>query len=174
MDRLALARWLVNESNPLTARVLVNRFWETLFGRGLVASSEDFGLQGDLPTHPELLDWLAVELIESGWNVKAMLKLMVMSATYRQSARVSTERAESDLENRWLARGPRVRLSAESVRDQALFVSGLLSPKMFGPPVRPPQPSFGLSAAFGGSTDWDTSEGDDRYRRAIYTNLAEK
>ncbi len=169
VNRLALAQWLVNNTNPLTPRVLVNRYWETIFGRGLVVSSEDFGLQGDLPTHPELLDWLAVEMIESGWDVKALLKLIVISATYRQAARVSPELAASDVENRWLSRGPRVRLSAESVRDQALFVSGLLSPKMFGPPVRPPQPNFGLTAAFGGSTDWETSEGDDRYRRAIYT-----
>ncbi len=169
IDRLALAKWLVSKDNPLTARVQVNRLWETLFGRGLVATSEEFGSQGELPSHPELLDWLAVEFMESGWDVKHLLKLIVMSATYRQSSAVSSDLAERDRENRWLARGPRVRLTAEEIRDQALFVSGLLSSKMYGPPVRPPQPNFGLTAAFGGSTDWTPSEGEDRYRRAIYT-----
>lgn len=169
IDRKTLADWLVDRSNPLTARVQVNRYWESLFGRGLVATSEEFGSQGELPTHPELLDWLAVDLMENGWDMKSILKKIVTSATYRQSSRISAESLSLDPENRWLSRGPRVRLSAEAVRDQALFVSGLLSPKMFGPPVRPPQPSFGLTAAFGGSTDWSTSEGDDRYRRAIYT-----
>ena len=168
-DRLALAEWIVDGSNPLTARVLVNRYWESLFGRGLVTTSEEFGSQGEPPTHPELLDWLAVEIVDRGWDVKSLLKLIVMSATYRQSAVVSPELVAIDGENRWLSRGPRVRLSAETIRDQALFVSGLLSAKMYGPPVRPPQPNFGLTAAFGGSTDWSTSEGDDRYRRAIYT-----
>ena len=169
VDRLALARWLVDESNPLTARVTANRFWEQLFGVGLVATSEEFGSQGELPSHPELLDWLARELVESGWNVKALLKQIVMSATYRQSSRVSPELAARDPDNRLLARGPRVRLSAEMVRDQALAASGLLSRKMHGAPVRPPQPSMGLKAAFGGATDWQTSSGEDRYRRALYT-----
>lgn len=169
-DRLALAEWLVDGANPLTARVLANRWWEVLFGRGLVSTSEDFGSQGELPTHPLLLDWLAADLIQSGWDRKAALKQIVMSATYRQNARVTPEAARRDPDNRWLARGPRVRLSAEMVRDQALFVSGLLSPKMYGPPVRPPQPSQGLRAAFGSSTDWKTSTGEDRYRRAIYTS----
>ncbi len=168
-DRLSFARWLVSDSNPLTARVVVNRYWEDLFGRGLVATSEEFGSQGELPTHPELLDWLARDLIESGWNTRALLKSLVTSAVYRQSAKVTAENAALDPDNRWLARGPRVRLSSEMVRDQALAVAGLLSQKMYGPPVKPPQPSLGLSAAFGSSTDWQTSSGEDRYRRAIYT-----
>ncbi len=168
-DRLALARWLVAPENPLTARVIANRYWEQIFGIGIVASSEEFGSQGDLPTHPELLDWLATELVERHWDMKALLRLLVTSAAYRQSSRVTPEMAERDPDNRLLARGPRFRLGAEVVRDQALVASGLLSPKMYGPPVRPPQPSFGLSAAFGGGTDWQTSPGEDRYRRALYT-----
>jgi len=141
-----------------------------LFGRGLVRTSEDFGSQGELPSHPQLLDWLATEIVRIGWDRKALLKQLVMSATYCQSTRLTSELAASDPDNRWLARGPRLRLSAEMIRDQALSVSGLLSPKMYGPPVRPPQPSQGLRAAFGSSTDWTTSEGDDRYRRGIYTS----
>jgi hypothetical protein len=169
LDRLKFARWLLDKNNPLTARVIVNRYWEALFGRGIVATSEEFGSQGELPTHPQLLDWLAVEFMESGWDVRAILRLMVTSAVYRQSSQIAGDAAKADPDNRWLARGPRVRLSAEMVRDQALAASGLLSKKMHGPPVRPPQPNLGLNAAFGGSTDWKTSEGDDRYRRAVYT-----
>jgi hypothetical protein len=168
LDRLKLARWLVDKNNPLTARVVANRYWEILFGRGIVLTSEDFGSQGEPPTHPELLDWLALKFMDSGWDTKALLRTMVTSATYRQSSQIVGDAARTDPDNRWLARGPRVRLSAETVRDQALAVSGLLSKKMYGPPVRPPQPKLGLNAAFGGSTDWKTSEGDDRYRRAIY------
>lgn len=168
-DRLALARWLVSRDNPLTARVTVNRYWEQLFGTGLVATAEEFGSQGDQPTHPELLDWLAVEFMDNGWDMKALLKTMLMSATYRQNSKVSRELAQLDPDNRLLGRGPRFRLPAETIRDQALAVAGLLSKKMFGPPVKPPQPSLGLSAAFGSSTDWQTSAGDDRYRRGIYT-----
>ncbi len=168
-SRLTFAKWLVNDENPLTARVVVNRYWENLFGRGIVLTSEDFGSQGELPTHPELLDWLARELVESGWDTRDLLKMIVTSATYRQSSRVTPEAAAADLDNRWLARGPRVRLSAEMVRDQALQVAGLLSQKMYGPPVKPPQPTLGLKAAFGSSTDWQTSMGEDRYRRGIYT-----
>jgi len=168
-DRLVLARWLVDPRNPLTARVLVNRYWEKIFGIGIVATSEDFGIQGEMPHHPELLDWLAVELVESGWKLKPFLRKLVLSAAYRQSSRVTPELLEADPENRLLARGPRFRLSAEEIRDQALFAAGLLSPKMHGPPVRPPQPAMGLNAAFGGNIDWQTSEGEDRYRRGIYT-----
>ncbi len=168
-DRLALADWLVDAENPLTARVLANRYWETIFGRGIVVTSEEFGSQGELPTHPELLDWLAVELVENDWDVRHLLKTLVMSSTYRQSALLDPGRIALDPDNRWLSRAPRVRLSAEMVRDQALFVSGLLSRKMFGAPVKPPQPNLGLKAAFGGSTDWKTSAGEDRYRRGIYT-----
>ena len=168
-NRLALAKWLIDESNPLTARVIANRYWETIFGTGIVSTSEEFGSQGELPLHPELLDWLAVELVESGWNLKHMLKLMVTSAAYRQSSRVTDDLLERDPQNRLLARGPRFRVSAEMVRDQALAVSGLLSSKMYGAPVRPPQPSMGLSAAFGSGIDWKTSSGEDRYRRGLYT-----
>jgi hypothetical protein len=168
-NRLGFAKWLVSRDNPLTARVTVNRYWEQLFGTGLVATAEEFGSQGDLPMHPELLDWLAVELMDSGWNMKQLLKLMLMSATYRQSSKVTHEMAQSDPENRLLARGPRFRLPAETIRDQALAVAGLLSHKMYGPPVKPPQPTLGLAAAFGSSTDWQTSDGEDRYRRGIYT-----
>lgn len=169
MDRLTLAKWLVDEDNPLTARVTANRLWEKLFGIGIVPTSEEFGSQGEPPTHPELLDWLAVELVESGWDVKALLKRMVMSEAYRRDSQLSDELAERDPDNRLLARGPRFRLSAEMVRDQALAVSGLLSPKMFGAPVRPPQPNLGISAAFGGGIDWKTSDGEDRFRRGLYT-----
>jgi hypothetical protein len=169
IDRRALAQWLVDTNNPLTARVTVNRLWESIFGVGLVRTSEEFGAQGERPSHPELLDWLAVEFMDSGWDVKHILRLMVTSAAYRQSSRVTSELAAKDPENRLLARGPRFRLTAEMVRDQALAVAGLLSSKMYGPPVKPPQPKLGLSAAFGSATDWETSGGEDRYRRALYT-----
>ena len=168
-DRLTLARWLVDERNPLTARVIVNRLWEKIFGVGLVRTIEEFGSQGELPSHPELLDWLATELLRQGWDVKALLRTLVTSAAYRQSSRVTPELLEKDPDNRLLARGPRFRLSAEMVRDQALFVSGLLSEKMYGPPAKPPQPKLGVSAAFGGGIDWKTSSGEDRYRRGLYT-----
>ena len=169
VDRLDFAKWLVDERNPLTARVWMNRMWESLFGIGLVRSSEEFGAQGDLPSHPELLDWLAIEFMQSGWDNKQMLRTIVLSQTYRQTSRVTIEALERDKDNIWLARGPRVRLSAEMVRDQALFAAGLLSSKMHGPPVRPPQPDLGLTAAFGSKTDWKASEGEDRYRRGLYT-----
>ena len=168
-DRMALAEWLVAPENPLTARVAVNRFWEQIFGLGLVETPEEFGTRGKPPTHPELLDWLAVEFRETGWDVKRLLRLMVTSAAYRQAARVTPELVARDPENRLLARGPRFRISAETVRDQALYVSGLLSPKIGGPSVRPLRPKFGLSAAFGPGTDWDPSPGEDRRRRALYT-----
>ncbi len=168
-NRLTLAKWLVSDENPLTARVVVNRYWENLFGRGIVLTSEEFGSQGEVPTHPEMLDWLAQELVESGWDTRDLLKMIVTSATYRQSSKVTPGEIAADSDNRWLARGPRVRLSAEMVRDQALHVAGLLSRKMYGPPVKPPQPNLGLTAAFGSSTDWQTSMGEDRYRRGIYT-----
>ena len=169
IDRLALARWLVSTNNPLTARVVVNRLWESIFGIGIVRTSEEFGSQGDAPSHPELLDWLAVELMENHWDVNHVLRLMVTSSTYRQSSRVTPALLAKDPDNRLLARGPRFRLSAEMIRDQALAVSGLLSSKTYGPPVKPPQPNLGLRAAFGGATDWQTSSGEDSHRRAIYT-----
>jgi hypothetical protein len=168
-NRLTLARWLVAEENPLTARVVANRYWETLFGIGLVRTSEEFGSQGEMPTHPELLDWLATELIQQKWDIKKFLKMMVMSSAYRQSSKVTPQLLEKDPENLLVSRGPRVRLSAETIRDQALAISGLLSRKMYGPPVRPLRPNAGLSAAFGGGLDWKTSDGEDRLRRALYT-----
>ncbi len=168
-NRLAVARWLVDANNPLTARVAVNRYWSQLFGVGLVESEEDFGTQGELPSHPELLDWLALEYQRLGWDTKAFLRLLVTSATYRQSARVTPEKLSRDAPNRWLSRGPRFRLEAELVRDQALALSGLLSTKMHGPSVYPPQPPGLWQAAFNGQRTWATSTGLDRYRRGIYT-----
>ena len=140
-NRLGLARWLTDPRNPLTARVVVNRFWQEIFGQGLVRSSGDFGYQGDYPTHPELLDWLATHFVESGWNVKELVRLMVTSATYAQSSDSTPELNERDPENLLLARGPRQRLTAEMLRDQALDVSGLLCDKPGGPPVFPYQPT---------------------------------
>ena len=168
-DRLELARWLFDSQNPLTARVVANRYWEAMFGIGLVETSEDFGMQGELPTHPELLDWLAMELMESGWDTRHLIRLIVTSSTYRQRSSASGDIMERDPLNRLLARGPRFRLSAEKVRDQALSVGGLMSHKMYGPPVYPPRPKMGLKAAFGKSTDWETSPGEDRHRRGLYT-----
>jgi hypothetical protein len=149
--------------------VLANRLWEAIFGIGLVRTTEEFGSQGELPTHPELLDWLAVEMVRSNWDAKRFLKMLVMSATYRQSSKVTPEALAADPENRLLSRGPRFRLSAEMVRDQALAVSGLLSLKTHGPSVRPFQPAFDLKAAFGSALDWKPSEGEDRFRRGLYT-----
>jgi mono/diheme cytochrome c family protein len=168
-NRLSLAKWLVDANNPLTARVVVNRYWEALWGSGIVRTSEEFGSQGELPVMPELLDWLAVELQNQKWDLKALLKLLVTSAAYRQSSRVTPEAQERDPDNRFASRGPRYRLSAETIRDQALAASGLLSEKMYGPSVKPPQPNFGLSAAFGRTLDWQTSTGEDKYRRGLYT-----
>ena len=170
LSRLDLAKWLVSVENPLTARVTVNRFWESYFGRGIVETSEDFGMQGSRPTHPELLDWLAVEFMERHWDMKAMQKLIVMSATYRQDSRTSPALVEKDPSNKLLARGPRFRLEAEMLRDQALKASGLLSQKMDGPSVYPPQPDGIWNTPYSGER-WVESSGDDRYRRGIYTFL---
>jgi hypothetical protein len=172
-DRLALARWLVLPEHPLTARVTVNRYWEQLFGTGLVKTGEDFGSQGDWPSHPELLDWLAVEFVEQGWDVKRLLKLLVTSSAYRQSGQVRPVYLARDPENRLLARAPRYRLSAEALRDNALSVSGLLVRQLGGPSVRPYQPA-GLweQLAFGGgfsSQSYVQSKGNDLYRRGLYT-----
>ncbi len=169
-DRLGFAQWLVSPSNPLTARVQVNRLWETVFGVGIVRSSEEFGSQGDLPVHPELLDWLAGEFIRSGWDTKHMLRLMFTSRAYRQTSASNPALNEHDPDNRLLARGPRFRPPGELLRDQALTVAGLLSAKMYGQPVRPIRPASGLTAAFGGSNDWTTSAGEDAHRRSIYTD----
>lgn len=171
LNRLTLAQWLVSPENPLTARVSVNRLWEEIFGTGIVETSEEFGMQGELPSHPDLLDWLATEFIRLGWDTKEVLRVIVTSAAYRQGSQVSPAAREKDPFNRLVSRGPRFRLSAESVRDQALAVSGLLSHKMYGPPVQPPKPNFGLSAAFGGTTDWAPSAGEDRWRRGLYTRV---
>ncbi|WP_145053416.1 DUF1553 domain-containing protein [Lignipirellula cremea] len=168
-NRLTLARWLIDEKNPLTARVLANRYWEALFGQGLTPTSEEFGSQGEPPSHPELLDFLASEMIRLNWDRKAFVKMLATSAAYRQASTVEPGAFEQDPDNAFVARGPRFRLSAEMIRDQALAASGLLSHKMYGPPVQPPQPKSGLSAAFGPSVDWKTSEGEDSRRRALYT-----
>jgi hypothetical protein len=166
-DRLGFARWLVDPSNPLTARVAVNRFWQMYFGTGLVKTVEDFGSQGEWPTHPELLDFLATEFIGSGWDVKAMQRRVVTSATYRQASRVTPELGQRDPDNRLLARGPRVRLSAETIRDQALFVSGLLAERVGGPSVKPYQPP-GLWKELA-DTDYIADHGEGLYRRSLYT-----
>ena len=169
-NRLDAARWLVDQRNPLTARVTTNRIWEQMFGVGIVETSEDFGVQGMLPSHPDLLNHLALELMHSRWDTKRLIRLIASSATYCQTSRVRPQLLKRDPANRRLARGPKFRLSAEKLRDQALAVSGLLSRNMYGPSVRPPQPNLGLRAAFGGSTDWEPSSGDDRYRRGLYTS----
>ncbi len=169
VDRLALANWLVDRRNPLTARVAVNRYWAQLFGLGLVETEEDFGTQGEPPSHAELLDWMAVGFMDSGWNVKAAIKQMVTSATYRQSSKTTPEHIDRDPKNRLHARAPRIRLEAEMVRDQALALSGLLSRKIGGPSVFPSQPDGLWQAAFNGQRTWATSSGDDKYRRALYT-----
>ncbi len=168
-DRLALARWLVDERNPLAARVAANRIWAQLFGVGLVLTEEDFGTQGTRPSHPELLDHLALEYVRLGWDTKALLRILVTSATYRQVSTAPAALFEKDPPNRLLGRGPRVRLEAEMVRDQALAASGLLSRKIGGPSVYPPQPDGLWRAAFNGERTWATSMGEDRYRRGLYT-----
>jgi hypothetical protein len=172
-NRLGLARWLVSPENPLTARVEVNRQWELFFGNGLVKSAEDFGSQGEAPSHPELLDWLAVELVESGWDVRHIQRLIVTSNTYQQSSRSAPELNERDPENRLLARGPRFRLPAETVRDNALFVSGLLEEKVGGPSVNPYQPP-GLweDVSYGDrftAQSFEQDHGEALYRRSMYT-----
>lgn len=169
INRLTVSKWLMSRDNPLTARVAVNRFWAQLFGTGLVETEEDFGTQGSLPSHPELLDWLAVDFMDQQWDIKALLKTMVMSATYRQSAKPSEESLKKDPRNRLLSHYARRRLDAEQVRDQALAISGLLSAKLGGPSVFPPQPDGLWRAAFNGQRSWETSKGEDRYRRGLYT-----
>jgi len=167
-NRLGLARWLVDPSNPLTARVTVNRFWQMYFGTGIVKTVEDFGSQGEPPSHPELLDWLATEFVRTGWDVKAMQKTIVMSATYQQSSKATLESIQKDPENRLLARGPNFRLSAEMVRDQVLAIAGLLSQKVGGPSVMPYQPE-GLWKDVNSQDDYKQSHGEDLYFRSLYT-----
>ena len=173
-NRLGLALWLVNENNPLTARVAVNRFWEQIFGRGIVETSEDFGSQAAPPSHPELLDWLAVEFMKPvekngfGWSMKKLVRILVTSAAYRQASNAKPALLEKDPYNRWLSRGPRFRLEAEMLRDNALAISGLLARKLGGPSVMPLQPD-GIWKAPYSSEKWQMSQGEDRYRRGLYT-----
>jgi hypothetical protein len=169
LTRLDMARWLVSEQNTLTARVLANRLWAELFGRGIVPTLEDFGTSGERPSHPELMDHLALRLMKHHrWSVKSFLREIVLSATYGQTSKATKQAIERDPLNTLLARGPRSRLTAEMVRDQALQVSGLLAPKLFGAPVYPPQPEGVWNSVYNGAK-WETSKGGDRYRRAIYT-----
>jgi hypothetical protein len=168
-DRLGLARWIASRSNPLLARVTVNRWWAELFGRGLVDSLEEFGSKGERPSHPELLDWLAVEFMESGWSMKHIIRLTVTSATYRQSSKYRPGDLRLDPDNRYYARGPRARLSAEAIRDNALSIAGLLDKKMGGPPVMPPQPPNIWRVTGEVDNTYRTSTGGDRYRRGLYT-----
>lgn len=170
-NRLTLAKWIVSRENPLAARVTVNRLWESVFGAGIVQTSEEFGSQGELPFHPELLDWLAAEFMDSGWDIQHILRLLLTSRAFQQDSATTPELNEHDPDNRLLARGPRFRPTGELLRDQALAVSGLLSAKTGGPPVRPLAPKLGLKAAFGRTNDWVTSEGEDRHRRSIYTEI---
>jgi len=181
VNRLGLAKWIVNRQNPLTARVQVNRLWERLFGTGLVKTSENLGSQAEYPSHPELLDWLAAEFMEGGqvwqgratgaWDLKAIQKLMVMSAAYRQSSHVTSESLERDPENRLLSRGPRFRLSGEVLRDQALAVSGLLVEKLGGPSVRPYMPDgiWDETSRYGDLRNYRHDQGEGLYRRSLYT-----
>ncbi|WKN41215.1 DUF1553 domain-containing protein [Tunicatimonas pelagia] len=169
-NRLGLAQWLVHEDNPLTARVAVNRYWQMLFGRGLVNTSNDFGNQGEFPSHPELLDWLAIQFWESGWDVKALLRMLVTSATYQQASVPSPELLEQDKANVWLARGPSYRMPAEMIRDNALAASGLLNDSIGGPSVKPYQPpGLWKELATRNVTEYVPDTGDDLYRRGMYT-----
>jgi hypothetical protein len=167
-NRLGLAQWLVSKDHPLTSRVQVNRIWQLHFGTGIVKTAEDFGSQGEWPSHPELLDWLAIEFPEHGWDVKWLQRQLLTSSTYRQQSRTSPEMAERDPENRMLARGPRQRLSAEQIRDQALFTSGQLVEQIGGPSVKPSQPQ-GLWKELTGGADYEPGSGADLYRRSLYT-----
>jgi hypothetical protein len=170
-NRLGFAKWLLREENPLTARVTVNRFWQEVFGAGLVRTSGDFGIAGELPSHPDLLDWLAVEF-RSDWDIKRFFRLLVTSATYRQSAVLTPEKKDADPFNVWLSRGPRFRLDAEVIRDYALAASGLLVPKLGGPSVKPYQPEgvWEAVAMIGSNTrDYRRDNGENLYRRSLYT-----
>jgi hypothetical protein len=167
-NRLGFARWLVDDANPLTARVAVNRFWQVYFGAGLVRTVEDFGTQGDAPSHPELLDWLATEFVRTRWDMKALTRLIVTSATYRQTSKVSRTLQSRDPDNRWLARGPRFRLPAEMIRDQALAASGLVVEQLGGPSVKPYQPD-GLWKDIATDSEYVQDRGANLYRRSLYT-----
>jgi hypothetical protein len=167
-NRLALANWLFDPANPLTARVTVNRYWQQFFGTGIVKTVDDFGVQGERPVHPELLDWLAVQFRESKWDVKAMHRLMVTSAAYRQSSKVTPALLEKDPDNRLVARGPRFRLPSVGIRDQALAASGLLVEKVGGPPVKPYQPPGIWEEATFGQIKYEQDQGEALYRRGLY------
>jgi len=169
VDRLDLAQWTVSPDNPLTARVTINRIWQRYFGSGLVVTSDDFGKQGELPSHSELLDWLAYEFRTQGWSLKHIHRLILTSSVYRQASAIRNDLTESDPDNRWLARQHRARVEAEIVRDLALDASALLSHRVGGPSVRPPQPSEYASLTYANSAKWSTSSGDDKYRRGLYT-----
>ena len=171
-NRLGLAKWLVHPDNPLTARVTVNRIWAEIFGQGIVTTVEDFGMQSVPPTHPELLDWLAIDFVRNDWSMKRLIKTIVMSSTYRQTSSVTSTKISKDLSNKWLARGPRFRLTGELIRDNVLSVSGLLTNKIGGPSVYPAQPD-GLWNEISGAdvSTYPTSDGADRYRRGLYTFL---
>ena len=169
-SRLTFAKWLVQRNSPTTARAFVNRVWQNYFGTGLVSTSEDFGLQAEKPSHPELLDWLAVEFMESGWNIKQLQRLIINSSTYRQTSKVPPELLERDPYNRLLARASRLRVEGEIVRDVALQASGLLNPKLGGPSIFSPAPAFlFLPPASYGTFHWHEAQGAERYRRALYT-----
>jgi hypothetical protein len=170
-NRLTLAKWLVSPENPLTSRVAVNRLWQELFGRGIVKTSEDFGTQGDAPTHPELLDWLASEYMARGWSTKQMIRLIVTSATYRQSSHARPELESRDPDNTLLARQSRVRLPAELIRDESLYCAGILDLRIGGPSVRPAQPKGVAELSYAGSVKWVESAGADRYRRGLYIHF---
>ncbi|MEZ6135568.1 MAG: DUF1553 domain-containing protein [Pirellulaceae bacterium] len=165
---MSFAKWLVSEDNPLTARVVANRHWQAFFGTGIVKTVDDFGLQGEPPTHPELLDYLAVSLMRDGWSIKKLHRRIVSSSVYRQSSATDTAAAVIDPDNRWLTYMPRFRLDAEILRDSMLVGAGMLNRKLGGPPVRPPQPAGVTEVAYG-APKWDASSGADRYRRSLYT-----
>ena len=167
-NRLGLARWLVSEENTLTARVTVNRMWQELFGQGLVKTSEDFGIMGSLPTHPELLDWLAIEFRRSGWDVKAFYRLALTSATYRQAAVQTPVKVEKDRDNSLFSRGPRFRMDAEMIRDQALAASGTMSTRMGGPGTKPYQPENIWEVVGVGIQAYRPDKGENLYRRSLY------
>ena len=168
-NRMGLAIWLTSTQNPLTARTMVNRVWEQLFGTGLAETLEDMGSQGVLPTHPELLDWLSYQFMyEDNWSIKKLIRTIVMSATYQQDSKITADLLQKDPYNKYYARGARVRLSAEQVRDQALCISGVLCDSMYGPSVYPWQPK-GIWLSPWNSKDWEQSKGKQQYRRALYT-----
>ena len=170
MNRVGLAKWLVSKESPLTARVAVNRIWAQIFGRGIVETEEDFGNQGTMPSNPDLIDYLALNYMENGWSRKKLIKTILMSATYKQSSKVSAQMARDDKFNIWLARGPRFRMTAEMIRDSSLQAAGLLSKKMYGPSVMPYQPP-GLWKSTYNTKKWVTSKGEDKYRRGLYTYM---